>query len=192
MGVVSLGRLAVCVVVTAGVTACGGPGAPSRYQGSFTVLESPQHGPEMCNGVRESLPPQCSGVPIRGWNWASVEGAESLNGTTWGRWHVTGTFDGGTFVLTKAPGAARAVREDAIDIQSAAGAQREKALAATQEQVMERDARAALGVVDSSYVDVRRRVVVVNVWLADRSAQRFAKERWGDLVQLRSLLWPAG
>ena len=128
----SLGRLAVGVVVTVGVAACDGPGAPQRYQGSFTVIESPQHGPELCNSVRESLPPHCSGVPVRGWNWASVEGAASLNGTTWGRWHVTGTFDGEAFVLTKSPGVAQESREDANDIagrRSAAGPEQEKALA---------------------------------------------------------------
>jgi hypothetical protein len=42
----------------------------------------------------------------------------------------------------------------------------------------------------------QRGVVVAAVWIADRSALLFAKERWGDLVQVRPLLeaeiapWP--
>jgi hypothetical protein len=64
------------------------------------VLESPDHGPQLCYVVAESLPPQCEGPDIGGWDWSKVE-AESRSGTTWGEYVVTGTFDGHTFTLTE-------------------------------------------------------------------------------------------
>ncbi|MGH8829004.1 MAG: hypothetical protein ACRDVZ_15690, partial [Jiangellaceae bacterium] len=50
---------------------------PEGYDGRFrtyaTVLESPEHGPQLCHGVAESLPPQCGGPDIAGWDWSAVE-----------------------------------------------------------------------------------------------------------------------
>lgn len=96
-----------------------GPNTPASdpvdvviYRGSGTVLESPDHGPELCDGVMDSLPPQCSGVPLEGWDWAEVDSEESVAGTTWGSWEVTGTWDGGVLTLTEAPGQARQHRDD--------------------------------------------------------------------------------
>lgn len=74
-----------------------------RYEGSFTVLESPSHGPELCVLVATSLPPRCRGLPISNWDWGAVDGEESLNGTTWGGWHVIGTYRDGTFTVTEPP-----------------------------------------------------------------------------------------
>lgn len=77
---------------------------PEAYDGRFrafgTVLESPEHGPQLCHGVDESLPPQCSGTDVAGWEWDAVE-AESVAGTTWGSYVLVGTFDGETFTLTE-------------------------------------------------------------------------------------------
>lgn len=76
-----------------------------RHVGSGTVLESPEHGPQLClGGVMESLPPQCGGVPLVGWDWAAADGEESVNGTTWGAYRVVGTFDGTSLTLTEPPG----------------------------------------------------------------------------------------
>jgi hypothetical protein len=79
---------------------------PEGYEGRFrttaTVLESPQHGPQLCYSVLESLPPQCGGPDIAEWDWSSVE-HESANGTRWGYYAVVGTFDGETFTLTEPP-----------------------------------------------------------------------------------------
>jgi hypothetical protein len=81
----------------------GGPSAdqdPLTHEVNATVLESPEHGPELClGGVAESLPPQCSGLPVAGWDWDQVEGEESVRGTTWGDFHVVGTYDGDTFTV---------------------------------------------------------------------------------------------
>ena len=85
--------------------AAGGGDEAKAYVADTTVLESPDHGPELClGGVAESYPPQCGGVPIEGWDWADAEGEESSNGTTWGSFHVVGTYDGETFTLTEPPG----------------------------------------------------------------------------------------
>jgi hypothetical protein len=70
-----------------------------RYEATTTVLEDAD-GPQLClGGVMESLPPQCGGIPVEGWNWADVDGEESVRGVTWGEFHVVGTFDGRRFTL---------------------------------------------------------------------------------------------
>ena len=79
---------------------------PAReYEGSVTVLESPEHGPQLCGGVMDSYPPQCGGPDIVGWDWDAVD-AETANGTTWGEYHVVGTWSDGTFTLTRPAAAA--------------------------------------------------------------------------------------
>jgi len=82
----------------------GEPSAsPSRdlLVGSGTVLQEDGAKPELCLGsVHESFPPQCSGVPLNGWDWELVDGEQAWRGTTWGDATVTGRFDGGTFVVS--------------------------------------------------------------------------------------------
>lgn len=74
----------------------------ARYEADATVLESPDHGPQLClGGVAESYPPQCGGPDIVGWDWAAVEGEESANGTTWGMFHLVGTYVDDVFTLTE-------------------------------------------------------------------------------------------
>lgn len=84
----------------------GSDAAPDEgqvYEGSGVVLESPEHGPELClGGVAESYPPQCGGVPLVGWDWAAVDAEESANGTTWGSYRVVGTYDGERIVVREA------------------------------------------------------------------------------------------
>lgn len=70
-----------------------------RFRGAGVVLESPEHGPQLCTTVSESLPPSCQGIDIVGWNWNTVE-AESVDGTTWGTYVVVGTWSSGTSKLT--------------------------------------------------------------------------------------------
>jgi hypothetical protein len=70
---------------------------PDGYDGRFrfvgTVLESPEHGPQLCGAVATSYPPQCGGPDVVGWTWKALT-AESANGTTWGSYVVVGTWDG--------------------------------------------------------------------------------------------------
>ena len=71
-------------------------------EGSGTVLDDGS-GPQLClGGVAESLPPQCGGIPLVGWDWGAVEGEESAAGTTWGDFQVVGTYDGEVFTVTDA------------------------------------------------------------------------------------------
>jgi hypothetical protein len=74
-------------------------GQPSSVVGRATVVETPQHGPQLCINVDESEPPQCSGPDVEGWNWSAVEGEERLAGTTWGTFRVSGTWDGRALTL---------------------------------------------------------------------------------------------
>src|SRR5688500_15818775 len=106
------------------LTACGTPstdgpqaepsatGAPAaadpeqKYVGQGLVLQKGDKAPEFClGGANDSLPPQCSGPEIVGWDWDAVEGEESAGGTTWGSYQLTGYYDGTTFtvLLTSPP-----------------------------------------------------------------------------------------
>jgi hypothetical protein len=70
------------------------PSVPQLYETVTTVLESPEHGPELClGGVAESFPPQCGGPAIEDWSWDTIDGAQSANGTTWAEAYVAGTWD---------------------------------------------------------------------------------------------------
>ncbi|MGH2635770.1 MAG: hypothetical protein ACRDHU_06470 [Actinomycetota bacterium] len=106
-------RLPVLVAATvlslAALAGCADPasdpgagGDPQRYQTDGTVLESSDHGPELCFAVAESYPPQCSGIPLIDWDWGLVEGEESASGTTWGDFHVEGTYDGTSITVLEA------------------------------------------------------------------------------------------
>jgi hypothetical protein len=78
-----------------------GPDPNQLYEVNTTVLEDRTHGPTLClSGILESLPPQCGNVPIANWDWQAVSGEERLSGTTWGNYHVVGSYDGSTFTLT--------------------------------------------------------------------------------------------
>jgi len=78
-----------------------GPDPNQLYEANTTVLEDRTHGPMLClSGILESLPPQCGNVPIANWDWQAVSGEERLSGTTWGNYHVVGSYDGKTFTLT--------------------------------------------------------------------------------------------
>ncbi|WP_051516027.1 hypothetical protein [Candidatus Blastococcus massiliensis] len=81
------------------------PVEAERYAVSTTVLESPGHGPQLClGGVEQSLPPQCGGPDVVGFEWADVDDEESANGTIWGDYGLVGTWDGDRFTLTEPPG----------------------------------------------------------------------------------------
>ena len=73
-----------------------------RYVTTGLVLESREHGPELCFGATDSNPPQCSGVPLASWDWSAVGGEERVRGTVWGAYEVVGTFDGSSFAVLEA------------------------------------------------------------------------------------------
>ena len=93
--------------------AAGGPGgdAPAqtaaaqgrRYQTTGTVLQSHDHGPELClTGMATSFPPACRGLPITNWRWDQVEGQQTARGTTWGTYRLVGTYDGASLTVIRA------------------------------------------------------------------------------------------
>ena len=73
--------------------------------GYGTVLAKPGGEPVLCLGaVGQSLPPQCDGPPIVGWDWTNAPaGADIYNGYRWVDAYVVGTYDGTRFTLTRAP-----------------------------------------------------------------------------------------
>jgi hypothetical protein len=78
------------------------PEPSGLYEADGTVLEAKGRGPELClGGVLASLPPQCSGVPLVGWDWGGVDDEERAGGTTWGSYHVVGRYDGETLTVTE-------------------------------------------------------------------------------------------
>jgi hypothetical protein len=74
-----------------------------RYQATVMVLESRDHGPQLCLGaIAGSLPPACEGLPIPNWRWDRVQGEETADGTTWGRYRLVGAYDGASFTVSDA------------------------------------------------------------------------------------------
>lgn len=65
-----------------------------------TVLDDGS-GAQLCLGaVAESAPPQCSGIPLTGWDWESLTDATTMSGSTWGTYAVQGRYDGSSFAVT--------------------------------------------------------------------------------------------
>ena len=75
-------------------------GYAGRYRAAVSVLEDAQHGPQLCYVMAESLPPQCGGPDVLGWDWSAVP-FEAVAGTSWGSYDVVGTFTDGAFTLTE-------------------------------------------------------------------------------------------
>lgn len=92
-------------------------GSETAYEGNVFVLDEPGREPAVCFGaVADSLPPQCRGIPILGWEWSAVEGEERASNTTWGFFHVVGTYDGSTFgVLEAGPPTTEGSHRDPVD-----------------------------------------------------------------------------
>ncbi|SDQ08557.1 hypothetical protein [Microbacterium sp. cf332] len=106
---IALSVLVACTVaMTAGcaTTPAAGPASldPEPPTGEVvaqgTVLDAGS-GPELCLGaVAESAPPQCSGIPLRGWDWAALTDATVMSGATWGTYAVQGRYDGSALTVT--------------------------------------------------------------------------------------------
>lgn len=96
-----------CAAAPAAPGSAPSASAGQRFAVTATVLESPDHGPQLCHAVAESYPPQCGGPDVLGWDWQQVDGEESAGGTTWGEYRVVGTWDGAALTLTEPPGGPR-------------------------------------------------------------------------------------
>jgi hypothetical protein len=124
VGVRGLWLAAVALVLAGCAASDPGDDAPAptvaarerRYQATATVLQSRDHGPELClTGIARSLPPACRGLPIPNWRWDQVEGEQTASGTTWGRYQLVGTYDGASFTVSRAdlaPPASRPTAEE--------------------------------------------------------------------------------
>lgn len=100
--------LAAIVLLLAGCAASDAP-APAagarerRYQATATVLESRDHGPQLClTAFAGAGPPACRGLPIPNWRWDQVQGEQTAGSTTWGRYRLVGAYDGASFTVTRA------------------------------------------------------------------------------------------
>lgn len=74
-----------------------------QYVASGTLLDKAGVGPQLCSHIATSLPPQCSGLPVIGLDWADVPWAETAGDTTWATARLVGTFDGTSLTLTEPP-----------------------------------------------------------------------------------------
>jgi len=93
------------VLISYAVYGSGSIPPPTRYEVSTTVLESPEHRPQLClGGGATTMTQKCSGPDIVGWDWNEVDGEESVSGTTWGDFRVVGTYEAGVFTLIEPPG----------------------------------------------------------------------------------------
>jgi len=70
------------------------------YEVDASVLESPSHPPQICWAMNLSLPPQCGGPDLVGFDWSDLPDRSSAGGTTWGSAHLEGTWDPARRVLT--------------------------------------------------------------------------------------------
>ena len=81
------------------------PPASDMVTGVGTVIDV-SGSAQLCLGpVLESFPPQCDGIPLRGWDWSAAgiqEEAPAGTGrpTRWGTYAVTGVFDGSTMTVS--------------------------------------------------------------------------------------------
>jgi len=68
------------------------------------VVQNPAHGPEVClGGTNAVYPPSCGTIPITNWNWGNASDKHSVKETTWGDYHLIGSYDGSQLTLTQAP-----------------------------------------------------------------------------------------
>lgn len=108
VGLLALGGCAGRDAQGAGAAASPGrfprPAAAGEVLAQATVLQKDGEEPQLCLGaVAQSLPPQCGGPPILGWNWATVDQSETASGVTWGSYAITGTWDAAAFTVTQPP-----------------------------------------------------------------------------------------
>lgn len=90
------------------------PTSGGEVFGMFTVLEKGDNGPMACSAVATSLPPQCSGPKIVGWDWAKAPGKnEEASGVRWNDGvALIGRWDGKVLTLTRPPMSDEAFRAE--------------------------------------------------------------------------------
>ena len=193
----SLLPLLVAAVLT--TTACAGgtsPGAEptptsTDVVGQGTVIQAAGEEAQLCLGaVLESYPPQCTGVPLVGWDWATVDGQETAAGTTWGTYTVWGSWDGTSLTVS---GAIQLALYDPLPVQDPqldpanAGTADEATLAGVLDRISDEAPVEVYGArIENGYV-------FIDVLHDDGTVQAWADQQYGaDVVAVRSLLRDAG
>lgn len=116
-----MGRgIVLAVVLGAALTGCGDasstsaePTVPAASPTAMLAADGPVRargtildegdGPVLCLGsIAFSSPPQCSGPPVAGWDWADHPEADSAGGVQWGGYTMVGAWDGTTFTPNEA------------------------------------------------------------------------------------------
>ncbi|WP_380156304.1 hypothetical protein [Kineococcus sp. R86509] len=76
---------------------------PGPFEATGFVLQDESHGPQLCvGGIAMSLPPQCGGPDLMGWDFASLPAGsyESVLQSRYGSFVITGTPQGDAIRLT--------------------------------------------------------------------------------------------
>ncbi|AUH43366.1 hypothetical protein [Streptomyces sp. CMB-StM0423] len=81
------------------------------YRVQATVLANGEHGPQLCRTLAESMPPQCGGPDIVGWEWDDVRAHRARDTTYTDPLDLVGTWDGERFTLAEKPRPAGAATE---------------------------------------------------------------------------------
>jgi len=91
------------VTPTAMPTAIPVPAGPVSTRSAVTVLGKVGEPAQLClGGVAESLPPQCGGPVLAGFDFDDHPGDfEEASNVRWGEFAITGTFDGRRFEVSK-------------------------------------------------------------------------------------------
>lgn len=157
--------------------------------GPGTVLDDGS-GAQLClGGVMESYPPQCSGLPLAGWEWEAVAGWEEAGDVRWGAYAVQGAYDGATLTVTAPPILLALYDPMAPEDPTGgvAGETDEAMLVQIQEAVHDR-----LGT-DALSSGPRDGYLWVTVAWDDGTLQADADAEWGeDVVIVQSALTPVG
>lgn len=158
------------------------PAVPVDVMGQGTVLQVGDAAPQFCLGaVLTSYPPQCSGPELTGWDWETIEGDETADGTTWGAYAVWGSWDGSGLTVTDAVQLAlydpMPVDDPQMDPENA-GTAGQEALDAAQEALPD---EAPVEILSANQVNG---YVVGSVVFDDGSVQKWADSRFGAGVVL--------
>lgn len=176
------------------------PTSSEEVTGQAMILQEDGKEPKACFGaIAASLPPQCGGPEVSGWDWADAEDAESASGVTWGTFAVTGTWAGGVFTLTRP--AFPVTRDDHYARQDSRLLD-DKNPGTTDQAELERRQQDLYtyfpnGTEDWSTITllgagIQNGYLSIDVIYDDGSVQRFFDDHWGaGVVVVQSALWPA-
>jgi hypothetical protein len=151
---------------------------PAEATGHGLVIDEGD-GARMCLGmVMESLPPQCEGPVVVGWDWDEVDGEEAAAGVIWGEYRVRGLWDGDVFTLDRQPvhtPLRAATHDPSAPVPSTSP---DPACASSEARLPE--LRSAVPDIVSVMIDLADGCVVVGVEYDDGTLQAAVDERFGD------------